>query len=113
MGREMNPATKAVRGLLEKNPDLTFSEAQPSLEKMGFALKASVFNQAKLAWKKKGQKGGQKVKPRVDKKAEADVTDAEALHFVRQAGGLAKAEEEARRAIACVRKARALQSLLS
>lgn len=105
-GRVASPRTVAIRSMLdETNGEVTFSVAGPLLQKLGHEVDQNTFNVTKSAWKKARQ--GETNTPKVRKvrkakvaKAKAkkvnlpEVTIAEAIAFVTEAGGFAKAEAD-------------------
>ena len=129
-GRVASPRTVAIRTLLDdSNGEITFSVAEPLLQKMGFETDENSFNVTKSAWKRAKRPDTVRVrtaKPRAERKVNRKanrkvakaagrpkrelpaVTDTEALAFVSEAGGLAKAQANILREIALLKAFKAL-----
>ena len=111
-GRVASPRTVFVRAMLEDTDgEITYSTALPILEAAGFTVDQNTFNVTKSAWKRAKRPDAPKdntapktlkvhkpvkvikVKAKGKLKRELpEVTTAEAIAFVQDAGGLAKAE---------------------
>lgn len=124
-GRVASPRTVMIRAMLDDTDGgLTFSTALPILEKAGFTVDQNTFNVTKSAWKRakhpdavrqiapKAQPVKAKSKPKVQKVKRAvelpEVTVQEAMAFVQNAGGFAKAEASVLHGRACLKAFKAL-----
>ena len=106
-GRVASARTVAIRTMLESNPELTYSQALPTLQAQGHEVDQNTYNVIKCAWKR-ARRPDKAEKPRKERKARKvgnlpEVTVEEAVAFVTQAGGLAKAETLVLRELALVR----------
>lgn len=117
-GRVASPRTVLIRQMLEdSNGEITFSVALPELQKAGFDVDHNTFNVTKSAWKrakhlplantapKATRKANKPVKParKVVNVELPEVTVADAIAFVTEQGGLAKAEANVLRGRACLK----------
>lgn len=121
-GRVASPRTVAIRSMLEDTDgEITYSTALPLLQKLGYDVDQNTFNVTKSAWKRARRPDAPKAptapkttrKTRKLEKVEAkrvlpEVTVADAISFVTEAGGLAKAEATVLRGLACLKAFKAL-----
>lgn len=122
-GRVASPRTVAIRSMLEDTDgEITYSTALPLLQKLGFDVDQNTFNVTKSAWKRARRPDAPKAntapksKPKarkVEKVEKAkrvlpDVSVGDAIAFVTEAGGLAKAEATVLRALACLKAFKSL-----
>lgn len=111
-GRQPGARTVAIRQLLEaSNGEATYAKVKEQLKAQGFEVDPNTFNVTKSTWKRAKLNG---VAPKPARKPRAEkgrkgkrplpgVSLADAVAYVNQVGGLAKAEADVLRRVACVK----------
>lgn len=108
-GRAASPRTVAIRQLLDaSNGEATYAQVKEQLKAQGFEVNSNTFNVTKSAYKRNKNPDAPKTPrtPKTRKSAKRqlpEVTIAEAITYVTEAGGVAKAQANLLRGLACLK----------